>query len=407
MKPFLRFICLTMVRFFYRRIHIVHRERMPTQGPVIMVANHPNGLLDPMIVNMVAGRRVAFLAKSTLFKPWMARQAMLAFDCIPVFRAKEADTKQNEQTFLLAKELLSRGGWLTLFPEGVSHSEPHLQRMKTGAARIALQAENPAITIVPVGLTYDAKDIFRSRVTATVGESIRIQNDDARSLTDRIEAGLQNVVLEADDNTLWNGFRFVARWLAGRDDEEGARRLGAAYRELMRRDPQEATALVEEARELASLLIAAGVEEPFEVEVEPRVRSLFATLSGVACVAPFALLGALLAYLPYRAIGPLAVRLARGESDIVSTIKALLGLVVIPLTYTAWTVAAGLWLGWKGALTMAVLGPFTGYVALRFDEWLSRRRRLLGAFWNRDAKKKISAARATLSEHIARALTPQ
>src|SRR6185295_5426452 len=63
-----------------------------------------------------------------------------------------------------------------IFPEGISHDEPHLQPLRTGAARIALEAElkfGPlGVSIVPVGLVFDERGTFRTRVLVVVGEPI-------------------------------------------------------------------------------------------------------------------------------------------------------------------------------------------------------------------------------------------
>ncbi len=411
MTLLIRWVCLALVRLFYRKLRIVHAEKLPSAGPVIVVANHPNGLIDPMIVNRAVGRRVAFLGKSTLFRPWLGKKAMAAFDGIPVFRAKEADTARNDATFAICRAHLQRGGWLALFPEGTSHSAPQLLPLKTGAARIALQSELPGLVIVPIGLTYEAKDLFRSGVSATVGEAIPIApfigQSDARALTEAIARALRDVVLEADDATLWRGFRFVARWLepGAADPDERARALGRAYRTLLEQAPVEAAAIVEDVRAFARLLEAVGVEEPFELEARPRLRSVAVTLLGVALALPPALAGALLAYLPYRLVGVVARRVAGDDLDLVSTIKALAGLLFFPLAFGAWALLAGLQLGAAAGAAVLVLGPACGYIALRFGEWLARRRQLLGALWKRVDLALVAEARAQLAARLDRALT--
>src|SRR5688572_13327696 len=93
----LRAACLALIRLYYREIAVSGRP--PANGPVILVANHPNGLLDPLVLCIGVGRPVAFLGKSTLFSNPLARLILRAFAAIPVFRAKEADTAQNEDTF--------------------------------------------------------------------------------------------------------------------------------------------------------------------------------------------------------------------------------------------------------------------------------------------------------------------
>ena len=75
------------------------------------------------------------------------------------------------------------------FPEGISHDEPELQPLKTGAARIALGAmerHGPLpVRIVPVGLTFEEKGVFRSRALLVVGEAI---DPSGEAATDEREA---------------------------------------------------------------------------------------------------------------------------------------------------------------------------------------------------------------------------
>jgi 1-acyl-sn-glycerol-3-phosphate acyltransferase len=136
MQALMRFAGLLLIRVFFRRITLIGRERVPEDGPVVVLANHPNGLLDPLVARVALGRALAFLGKSTVFGNPFGRLAMHSFGVIPVYRHKDgADTSKNEETFQRCRELLAAGGWLMLFPEGTSHSETTLLPLKTGAAR--------------------------------------------------------------------------------------------------------------------------------------------------------------------------------------------------------------------------------------------------------------------------------
>ena len=137
MSTGLRWLFLALVRLFYPSIRVENADRVPVAGPMLIVGNHPNGLLDPVVMRLALGRPVSFLAKSTLFGNAIGRLAMSAFEAIPVFRSKEADTSKNEDTFFRCVTHLSAAGALALFPEGTSHSETRLLPLKTGAARIA------------------------------------------------------------------------------------------------------------------------------------------------------------------------------------------------------------------------------------------------------------------------------
>ncbi len=167
-----------VLRVFYRRIEASGLERIPASGPTILVLNHPNGLMDPLLLLCLSPRPVAFLAKSPLFTMPFVSLFVKAFDSIPVYRPQDADAdvRRNRETFAKARDLLKRGGVLALFPEGVSHDEPRLMPLKSGAARIALGAasEGP-VTIVPAGLTYEARDIFRSGALLRVAEPFTVE----------------------------------------------------------------------------------------------------------------------------------------------------------------------------------------------------------------------------------------
>ena len=136
LPTFVRQVCLGLVRLFYRELRVGHLENLPQQGPVMVVANHPNGLLDPLVLRLALRRPIHFLGKSTLFGNPFGRLAMQAFGGIPVYRAKDGEnTEQNDKSFELCRIHLHAAGWLSLFPEGTSHSDPSLKPMKTEIGR--------------------------------------------------------------------------------------------------------------------------------------------------------------------------------------------------------------------------------------------------------------------------------
>ena len=84
---------------------------------------------------------------------------------------RHAAAHVGPQVHARAREALSRGGVIALFPEGASHDEPKLLALKTGAARIALGvAREEGLQIVPAGLYYTWKTRFRSSALLTFGE---------------------------------------------------------------------------------------------------------------------------------------------------------------------------------------------------------------------------------------------
>jgi 1-acyl-sn-glycerol-3-phosphate acyltransferase len=185
--------------------------RLPPRGPVLLVANHPNSLLDPLLVTAAARRGVRFLAKAPIFSDVRIGWLVRGTGAIPVYRQVDDPSKmrQNEGMFRAVHEALVHGAAVGIFPEGISHGEPSLAPLRTGAARIALGALSTLkpFPIVPVGLVFRRKNIFRSDAAVIVGEEVdwadlapRDADDPeaVRELTRRITAALRGVTVNLE-----------------------------------------------------------------------------------------------------------------------------------------------------------------------------------------------------------------
>ncbi|HEX2190117.1 MAG TPA: lysophospholipid acyltransferase family protein, partial [Longimicrobiaceae bacterium] len=380
-------------------------ERVPAGGPALLVANHPNSLLDPAMVVAVAGRPVRFLAKAPLSDDpavgWLVRGA----GAIPVYRQQDDPARMtaNEDTFRAAHAALAGGDALGIFPEGLSHTAPSLAPLKTGAARIALGAARLAggsFPVVPVGLVFRRKERFRSEALAVVGDPVPWDDlagagpeDQAavRELTRRIDEALRDVTVNVER---WEDAPLVEtaeevfaaeHGLAGDPLERVERQAEAAViLARVRRDDHAAWRdLAREVARHARVLRALGLR-PADLHRDLRVgtaagwlaRRLAFFLLGV----PLAAAGAAVYHLPYRLTGVLEER-ARKEQDVRATFKLLVGAVA----HLAWTLllagAAGLALGWwwgmAALLLLPPLGLLTVAVRNRWDGALEDARRYL------------------------------
>src|SRR6478609_771817 len=168
------------LRIYFQRIEVTGLEHVPLDTPVIFVLNHPNALVDPVFLLCLAPRRVSFLAKAPLFRMPVLGYFVRELDSLPVYRRQDEgeDLSRNQETFIAARKLLSRGGTIGICPEGVSHDEPGLKPIKTGAARISLGAVSTGevnnLQIVPAGLYYTSKTSFRSSALLYFGEPIPV-----------------------------------------------------------------------------------------------------------------------------------------------------------------------------------------------------------------------------------------
>jgi glycerol-3-phosphate O-acyltransferase / dihydroxyacetone phosphate acyltransferase len=441
LQALVRWLGEALVRLYYPSRIIDGGERIPAGKPLVFVLNHPNGLLDPIVLRVALGRPSRFLAKSTLFGNPFGRLAMNAFGSIPVYRAHESgargqDASRNDESFARCRAELAAGGVLALFPEGVSHSDPEMRPLKTGAARIALSAEAEhdgrlGVTVVPVGLSYDHKTTFRSLVLLVVGEPIDVasilpayrQEERAAvtSLTDQIGARLDEIVLQAESRELLAGIARVARWTSGPatgDDPEDpaarhrrAREMAVAYARLRARDPARLETIVAEVRRYWQTLRRLGVRDPWALELTaPRPGAIAAAVAKLVVAAPLAAIGAVMGWIPYRLAGRIAPRVTHDE-DIISTVKLFAGTLFLFLGWTVEAIAVGWARGAFWALPTFALGVVCGYVALRFEELV----RDVAAVWRAvslralhfKTAQRIAERRRGLADDVARALAEE
>ena len=433
LKRLLRGFVLALLRLYYPRIEVEGRENLPTSGAVMFVLNHPNGLLDPLLLIATTGRRVSFLAKNTFFNNPISRFAMTAFGALPVFRQRDAagtaTQERNEHTFARCRELLRDGVALALFPEGTTHSEPRLLALKSGAARIALGAEAAngwqlGLSIVPVGLWYQDKRIFRSAVLMIVGKPFTLA--DLRSTyaadpemavaatTERIAAQLGAVVFQAGNADLLRGLPVVVEWtidhlaLTARQRRNQPAALLTAFNQLATTDAPKMAALAEQAQRYARTVRMLGISDPWS-PVLPSVRRwrAWALAALLVLAAPFALVGWLISYLPYRMSGVVASRLTT-EDQVLGTIKLIVGAVLVGVGWLGVAALTGWRLGAAWGWALLVIAPLASYCALRWSEGWRELRHAAAASWLRlfhpDVSAQLVARRQALSHEIVAAV---
>jgi glycerol-3-phosphate O-acyltransferase/dihydroxyacetone phosphate acyltransferase len=391
------------LRVFFRKIEVAGVEHVPRDKPVIFVLNHPNGLVDPVFMLCLSGRKVSFLAKEPLFRMPVIGFLVRALDALPVYRKQDdgADTSRNLQTFDAARKLLLRGGAIAICPEGVSHDEPRLKPIKSGAARIAIGAasggESLDLKIIPAGLYYTAKTTFRSSALLFFGEPLPVEPallDDngeplrevVAALSDRIEGALREVMLHAEHEEalaiISRAERIFTSELPVDDDQTSlARELElrklflSGYTLLHAHAPEKLATLDSRLRRYEEQLAQLDLE-PREVE-RPRSALKESTLLVLAMslfvvLTPIAMLGLLIHYPAYRLSGYIATRLSKTSEDVVSTIKIVAAMLFFPLTWIIVAVAMYLLIGWRELIASLLLVPFSGYLAMRFFEELDR-----------------------------------
>jgi glycerol-3-phosphate O-acyltransferase / dihydroxyacetone phosphate acyltransferase len=411
----------------YYRLEVVG-ARIPAGGPVLIVANHPNSLLDPALVVAVAGRPVRFLAKAPLFTDplvgWLVRGA----GAIPVHRRQDdaAMMQHNADTFAAAHASLADGAAIGIFPEGLSHDEPALAPLRTGAARIALGAALRTaahIRIIPIGLTFREKQTFRTGALVVTGQEVEWGDlagegeapDAVRELTARIELSLRTVTVNLER---WEDVPLVetaeaihaAELGGGADAAEritrirvGARRLAELRRSGDDRVTRLAGAIERHRRLLARLGIA-----PHELHRDARLGdAAWWAVRTIPALTMLALLGGLIGgalfWLPYRLTGVIEKAMNR-DVNVRATTKLLVGALLHVLWIAGWAAVAAWYAGFLVAGFVAVLLPLLGVAALLFhDRWDDTRRDVRRFLLRRSRRRLIDELRTrqtVLAERI-------
>lgn len=167
------------VRNYYGQMQIDGADQIPKSGPLLLCANHPNSLLDPVLVGFVAGRPVRFLAKAPLFSMPVLGSMMRALGMIPAFRGRDSAREVGRNTASLdqATNILLQQGAVGIFPEGLSHDRVGVEMVRSGASRMALSAHEQGLKellIAPIGLNYEDKERFRSAIWIQIGDPINL-----------------------------------------------------------------------------------------------------------------------------------------------------------------------------------------------------------------------------------------
>jgi hypothetical protein len=364
---------------------------------------------------------VRFLAKSTLFDGPL-RPLLAGAGAIPVYRKLDqgVDVAKNTETFAAVEAALRDGDAICIFPEGVSHSSGRLAALRTGAARMALTAERSGtrVALVPVGLNFERKTAFRSRVTVMYGPAFSgadlvpqaLQSREAppeapqqsdrrpvgsrpphptmqreirdtapppdavRALTDRIAQHMRGLLIEADpegDAALVDRVDrlYAAARGHGRDPRERVERrrvIAAGMERLRDADPDRYEEILVRLRRYDQRLERFGFRDRhLDLQVSPAEAIRFAvreSLAGVALL-PLAAAALVMFAIPYR-LTAAAAGLATRHSDVTATVKVG---TAVPI-YGAWLalLAAAAWwaAGTRAALFMVCLLPVLAVAGL-------------------------------------------
>lgn len=389
---------------FFRRFEVRNRHLMPDRGALLVVSNHPNTFMDPIVIASLLRQPVYFIAKSTVFgaglQSWMLRQMHL----IPIHRREDnsGQAVSNEEAFAASSGALQQHKTLLIFPEGNSFNQRRLRKIKTGTARIALGAAAAGaayLRILPVGLNYTSPTRFRSDVFVNVGEPIAVaeyvaacQQDGQEAvlaLTEEIRRRLESLIIhtptdEEDELARQVEVLYKDRLAADAPSDTPShlqdflltRAIVSSINYFSQKDPVRVAALKQklgdymlQLRRLRLKDEAMGLRRKTVLQ-QSLLRVLFLMLG-----LPVYGYGLLHNYLPY-IIPSKVARAATREEEWYAPIMLTVGIFTFPLFYLleVWLVRDLLQLPWAWTVLYLLSLPLSGFFTLHYWSTLQHTR---------------------------------
>jgi glycerol-3-phosphate O-acyltransferase / dihydroxyacetone phosphate acyltransferase len=384
--------------FFFKSVDVRHPERVPPGGAVLLCINHPNNFIDSLLVAGALERKVHYLATAALFRNPLVGRFLRACGAIPVYRRQDDPDKmdRNLDAFEACFRAFREGRLVAIYPEGTTHAEARVQRIKTGAARLALgyEAERPReLSVIPVGLNFDARKSFHGRVLISFGAPVAVtpyldayRADPVKAveaLTDAIQWSMEAEVVHVariDEGRLVNAVQELYRGELVRE-LQAERGLAERQIDLVRlsraivdsinyfksHEPDRVERIWQRIQSYRALLAQYHVKDEAvrarQERSRPR-RRLRLTWEAIVGF-PFFVYGAVVNFLPYWIPRWVARRMSRKETDY-ATWRFLTAMLALPICWGLEIGVVARLAGAAAALVFAVSLPISGAIAYRY-----------------------------------------
>ena len=421
LKSLLRRFFRALVNLYFRNIELVGEAPKRSLGGRVFVSNHVNALIDPILVLTHVSCDVSPLAKSTLWNmpglTWLLDTA----DAVPVVRRRDDPNKaagSNDEMFSKVSRHLASGGNILVFPEGTSHNEPHMLRLKTGAARMLAQARREGgkdLSYQAVGLEFDARAMFRSSAVVAYGpvRAVEATPEDEDAFVDAVTRRMaDDLAILVVEGATWDERRLILRvseLFRNEGERQGfaasvelAQQVEAAQSLLLAKDPAKVEAVRVAVDRYYDELVKLGMTDEIFVTNDEPTTSMSTRLM-LALLFPLFPIGLVLYFAPYQL--PRMVAHRSDEVDQHSTLKLATGLLAYPV-WAAILIGVATWLWSHVLLTflivvmVVVLSPFAALIWMEHaNDFL---RPLLGAL-SPTRLARLAKLRATAMVELTRA----
>lgn len=451
----LRWFLRLLARLFFRSVEVVGGENVPRDGGGLLVAWHPNGLADGILLLGFCPRSVTFGARHGLFRLPIVGWLLRGVGAVPLYRRRDRgepgarmsdeERRAANHRSLGALASAARQSFVAIFPEGATHDEPQVLELRAGAARLFQLAQESGgdPLLVPVGLHYERKHAFRSRALLAFYPPVELpENLRAETFVDRLTGLIQQHLIEVTHPTeSWELHRameqvrsLVRAEQAAREGvprlrrapmqerDEGFARVWAGYRKQRAIDPGVVDRLVARVTRYGEALRLLGLSDR-DLDGAPlgrtvwRVILLGAEALLMLLLLPTVVLIGNLVNLPAALLVALGARKLSVTRKEQAGLKMFLGLIILPMAWMAASLAVGLawteplpgfdwrpealWVRVAGMLALCVLSALLG---LRYHRFIAELGHGLRALWvggfRRDTVKRLRRQRSALYDEV-------
>jgi len=191
-------------------------ENIPAGGAVIIAGNHPS-YLDPVLVGLPVNRPIRFMAWDALFRIPLLGQLITALGAFPVDIRKG----RGEHAYREALRILQGGEILGIFPEGQRSEKGPMGELRTGVARLAIEAGAPVVPVT-IGGAVRAWPKYRllpkpAKIVVRFHQPIRLDKGEmqARGSDRQYHAEIMEKVAESINRSLIPSLRsagWIEKW---------------------------------------------------------------------------------------------------------------------------------------------------------------------------------------------------
>lgn len=425
-----------LLAIFFKRVIVTGKENIPDRGPLIIVANHPNTFMDPVIVASITNQRIGFVGNAGVFSNKIVAAVLRYFHVIPIYRKKDVlpgEKPDNKAAFSKCHQYLDGGNMLLIFPEGSSYYELKLREIKTGTARIALSYEATKnfegyLRILPIALDYSDSIQFRSMVSVTIGEPISLHSykdhysenefECVNALTQQIRKALGKHIPQTagkeQENFLIKAHKFYAAYFEPEADLHINPKRSLTLRKqvsqtlhyIHRHDESLYHDTQIKLQTFFSLLKSENVTTGFFTDDFLKKDPLWVNLGyffEFFLLLPFYLIGLVVNYIPY--ILPSSLfKISKLDIEYKTSVQMFAGLVTFPLFYSLelWTFRTYVSNDTLHSVLLVLSFIITGYISMYYWTELKRFMRVLNFyfFMPSESKSKLVTLRNDILKNM-------